>query len=435
MKKFITYLSIVTCFAIVLFASCKKTTVDPTPLDPCAGKTISVTATLTAAASPTVNNGSIAATATGSTGFTYSLNNGTFQSSGTFTGLAAGTYAVKAKDASGCTGAQNFTLVATSCPAITVTALVVQTSSAGATNGSITASASGSTGFTFSKDNGATFQPTGVFSSLGVGSYNIIAKDANGCTGSASFSVTAITCPTITITPTVTNAAGPTATNGAISVSATGGVAPYQFSKDNGVTFQGTGNFASLASGTYSIVAKDANNCTGSLNVVVANNCPTITHSAATGTTVKCAPTNTGSVTITATGSTGLTYSLNSGAFQSSNLFGNLAAANYTYTVKDANGCTVTGSTNVSQAAAGPMFTAVKSILAANCATSGCHSGSSPQSGINFADDCTIVAQSARIKIRAVDANPSVMPPSGSISAANKTAITNWVNAGGQHNN
>ncbi|WP_300601514.1 cytochrome c [Niabella sp.] len=81
---------------------------------------------------------------------------------------------------------------------------------------------------------------------------------------------------------------------------------------------------------------------------------------------------------------------------------------------------------------AGVNFTAVKSVLAANCVR--CHGGSSPQSGINFADNCTIVSKAARIKARAVDLGD--MPQGGpSLSQGDKDKITAWVNAGGKYNN
>ena len=92
-----------------------------------------------------------------------------------------------------------------------------------------------------------------------------------------------------------------------------------------------------------------------------------------------------------------------------------------------------TGSATVSQAAAGTRFLAVKAVMASSCVS--CHGGSSPQSGINLADDCTIVNQATRIKERTVDGNPSVMPPSGFISTADRQKIVDWINAGGKHNN
>jgi uncharacterized membrane protein len=130
-------------------------------------------------------------------------------------------------------------------------------------------------------------------------------------------------------------------------------------------------------------------------------------------------------------------YNLNGGSFQSSNIFGALAVGNYTYGVRDLNSCLQTGNATVSQAAAGPLFIAVKAVLATNCAVPGCHSLPTPQNGLDFADDCTIVGQGLRIKARAVDANPSQMPPlpNPALSAVDKQKIVDWINAGGKHNN
>jgi hypothetical protein len=95
----IVFLAIAT---IALFTSCSKTSPDSTPADPCAGKIITVTAT-PAASTGCTDNGSIVATATGSTGFSFKLNSaGSYQSSGSFANLAAGSYTVFAKDAAGC---------------------------------------------------------------------------------------------------------------------------------------------------------------------------------------------------------------------------------------------------------------------------------------------------------------------------------------------
>lgn len=429
-----TTIWLIALLSVFMFVeSCSKSSVNPpVASNPCEGKIITLTGTTTPTATPTATNGSISATAAGSSGFTYSLNSGASQPTGSFTGLAQGIYTVTAKDAAGCTGSQSFTVTATACPIITVTAIITPATT-GAT-GSIAATATGSTGITFSIGVGGTFQASGTFSNLAAGSYNITAKDVNGCLGSASFTVNTASCPTITLTTSFVNTSGPTAANGSITASATGGVAPYTFSKDNGVTFQASGTFSNLTVNTYGVVAKDFNGClSNSNNVVVGTTCPTIIASGATTTTVKCEP-GSGTVTITASGSSGLTYNINGGAFQASNIFNALGAANYTYIVKDANGCTSTGSVTVAQAPAGPLFTNVKSILAANCTS--CHGGPSPQNGINYNDDCTIVTQSGRIKARGVDANPSQMPPGGpGLSAADKSAIINWVNAGGKHNN
>ena len=427
---------IVSCSCIIFLLafvfSCSKEVT--TPQDPCAGKTITVNGTVNATSGGSSANGSITATATGSTSFTYSLNNGTFQAAGSFTNLAAGTYSITAKDVSGCTGSKSFTVTAAACPTITITAVITQASSATATDGRIVATATGSTGITYSLNNGS-FQATGTFSNLLTGTYTVNAKDVNGCTAANTFLVASVTCPTITVSTTTVPTAGPTATNGSITASAAGGAAPYTFSKD-GTTFQPAATFNNLLAGNYTITVKDANGCLGTSGIVALASaaCPAITISSVTTGTDKCAN-NTGSVTITASGSTGFLYNINNGTFQASNIFNGLASGNYTIGIKDVNGCANTASAAVAVAPAGPKFTLVKAILATNCAISGCHAGASPQNGLNFTDDCTITAQSARIKARAVDASPSVMPPSGAISASDKQKIVDWINAGALHSN
>ena len=81
------------------------------PADPCAGITVVVSLTLTAADAGS-SNGSITATATGGSAFTFSLNNGTFQASGVFNNLAPGKYTIKAKNANGCIGSAGNTVIA-----------------------------------------------------------------------------------------------------------------------------------------------------------------------------------------------------------------------------------------------------------------------------------------------------------------------------------
>jgi len=84
------------------FSSCSKSSPDNNQTDPCAGKNIILSSTVTASAGCTSNAG-IVASATGSTNFTYKLNSGgTFQASGTFINIAPGNYTLFAKDGAGC---------------------------------------------------------------------------------------------------------------------------------------------------------------------------------------------------------------------------------------------------------------------------------------------------------------------------------------------
>ena len=78
-------------------------------------------------------------------------------------------------------------------------------------------------------------------------------------------------CATDTFTPTVvpalaissvakTDETVANAADGTITVTATGGVAPLNYSKDDGVTWQVGNNFTALADGSYPIKVKDAAN-------------------------------------------------------------------------------------------------------------------------------------------------------------------------------
>ena len=84
-------------------AGCSGTaTITVNTKDVCAGKTITVSAAITKNADPCANNGAATITAAGSTGFTYSVDNGTFQASAAFTALSSGNHTFNAKDNAGC---------------------------------------------------------------------------------------------------------------------------------------------------------------------------------------------------------------------------------------------------------------------------------------------------------------------------------------------
>lgn len=434
MKKVVLIFSLLT--AIFTYVSCSKS--DPAPADPCAGVTIGVTAAVTNTA-PGQSNGVITATATGSSGLTYSMNGGTFQSSGTFSGLAAGSYTISAKNANGCTGSAQFVVgTINPCTGVTITVTGTVANATIANNdGSLTVAATGGTTFTYSI-NGSTFQSANVFSNLAAGTYTVTAKNETGCTGTAPFTITnPCTGVNITLTATVTTTAAGQS-NGSINATATGSTG-FTYSLNSGA-FQASGLFSNLAAGAYTLTAKNSNGCTGSaqFTVSVTNVCSGVTITVNSTTTAATPCTTNGGISVSVTGGNApYTYNLNGGAFQSSGIFNNLGAGNYNIIVMDANGCMQSATATVAVGTAGPLFNAVKQVLATNCALSGCHIGPNPQNGLDWTDNCTIAANAARIKARAVDGNPSFMPPYpySQLSATDKQKIVNWVNAGGQITN
>lgn len=438
MRKNFYHVYIIVILLLTGAVSCGKGGGGSPAPNPCSGITVSVTATTTNPSAPGASNGIIDATASGGSGFTYSLNGAAFQSSGTFSNLGAGSYTITAKNSNGCTGTGTFTLTAPNPCAgvtITVTGTSANPSTGGGSNGSISASAGGGTGpYTFSRD-GVNFQASGNFTNLGAGVYNIIAKDANGCTGTSAFTLTdPCTGVSIVVTGTTTNPSAAGATNGSINASASGGTGPYTFRIGTGA-FQPSGSFTGLGAGSYTITARDANGCNGSAAFTLTDPNPCAGVSIAPNSTVtghiQCSTTGTGSITSNPSGGTApYTFSLNGGAFQSSGTFNNLTAGNYNLVIRDANTCSTSTNVSVINRPQGPLFTQVKALLQANCVS--CHNNTTQNGGMNWEVDCNIVTFRDRIMARAVDGNPSAMPPTGLLPLSERQKIVNWINAGGR---
>jgi hypothetical protein len=406
-------------------------------IDPCKGVVINLSTTKVDAL-PNQTNGSINATATGGSGFSYSLNSGAFQTSGTFSNLAAGTYTIAAKSAAGCIGTTQVT-IGTNNPCtgvvVTVTTTIVQPG-VNLSNGSITATATGGSGFTYSINGGA-YQTSGTFSGLAAGNYTITAKNSNGCTGSVIVALGANNpCSGVTILVSTTQIDPLQGQlNGSITASATGGTG-FTYSLNNGA-FQTSGLFSNLAAGTYTVTAKSSSGCIGTKQVVLTAvsqcaNLNIVITPTVVNTTPCVTPANNGSITVNATGSTGFTYNINGGTYQTSNIFTALNAGNYLIGVKDANGCTKTLSVTVAVVAPGPNFAQMRILITTRCSGSGCHMNGTTTAGYNFDSDCSIVTKWSQINAACVTYTLKRMPisPQAILSASEKLIITNWVNAG-----
>jgi len=232
--------------------------------------TLNVTQTDVTTSSP---NGTITATATGGSGFLFSLDGGPQVSDGNFTSLAAGTYILTGTNSNGCSASDTIIILNNynTCNGVNITVSTTPNNPTnGLSNGSITATASPADSYTYSI-NGGSFQSSSSFINLPAGSYSITAKNSNGCTGaSATVILTSVNsnCPTIVVSGTGNTASTICATDGTITATATGGATPYTFSKD-GTTFQSSGTFSTLAAGTYTITAKDVNGCLGTKTITV----------------------------------------------------------------------------------------------------------------------------------------------------------------------
>ena len=223
-------------------------------------------------------------------------------------------------------------------------------SCSGSADAQLTITANGGSGvYQYSINNGSTYQPGNVFSNLAGGqNYIVKVKDSNGNTSDATWIYVNQAPSPITITGIQkkyyyngnNDVSCSSAADGQISISAWGGTGTLQYSADNGATFQSSNVFSGLAAGTYQVVVKDANGCTGTSSVTLRAPSP-VSATIVAQTSDDCSSSNKGSVTVLGSGGVGLYYySLDGSSYQWSGTFTKLAAGLHWGMVKDNNGCT-----------------------------------------------------------------------------------------------
>lgn len=297
------------------------------------------------------SNGQIVATGSGGTPtYQFSLNGGAFQTSGTFTGLAAGTYTITVRDVNGCTNTQTVTL--TNTPGPTNVVLTPANTGCGTSTGSINIGAvtGGTPTYSFSLNNAAGPFTTGTsYTNLAAGTYTVYVRDVNGCTYQQTVAIGTATGPTA-MTPVVAPA-GCTVANGSITISSvTGGTGPYSYSFNNGGSFGASNSATGLASGSYTVIVRDVNNCTYSQVINVGQLTPPTGINYA-NVQPTCGAAN-GTVNATVVGGTAaFTYSISpGGTTNGTGTFTGLNTGTYTVTVTDANGCSFNNTTTLTNA-------------------------------------------------------------------------------------
>jgi hypothetical protein len=116
--------------------------------------------------------------------------------------------------------------------------------------------------------NGGVGQSNGDFLNLGAGSYNVIVTDANGC--KITSILIEISAPNSSLNATAVAVRNNQCTNpnGSITVTASGGNAPYSFQFGT-AGFTSTNVFNNVKHGTYNLIVKDATDCQKIIPVTV----------------------------------------------------------------------------------------------------------------------------------------------------------------------
>jgi gliding motility-associated-like protein len=286
-----------------------------------------------------VCNGSASVSMSGGVpGYSYAWSNGGNTSS--ISSLCAGGYNCQVTDANGCTFSSSFTI--TEPPLLTLAAAGFNISCFGACDGQLVAIPTGGTpNYAFNWTNACT---SASCSNVCPGNYNVTVTDLNGCTATATASVTEP--PDIIVTTTTVDAhcnlsdgsAGATFSGG------TGNLDPVWYNPQ----FSGP-NYSNIPAGTYSVVVTDDNGCTKT-EVVTINNLPGVVATIGTVTNVSCFGLCNGDIAnpLPVTGNGPYNYAWTP-SVSTSNTASNLCAGTYTYTITDADGCVSSVSTTVTE--------------------------------------------------------------------------------------
>ncbi len=252
-------------------------------------------------------------------------------------GLCAGNYTVTVTDGNGCIGtashfiAQPVSLVAN--------AGVDQTICIGSSTLLNATATGGNPGYTYQWTGPSSFSSTLASPTVTptvTSTYSLAVTDATGCTSGDMVTITPTQFLTLSF---ASYDATCNQSNGAISVSATGGVAPYTYLWANNITNDTNIN---LAAGIYSVTVTDANGCTNTASGGISNsNGPQLSISNNINPT--CYNASNGSVTVNVTGGPqAYTYLWNTVPPQTTSTATNLSAGNYFVTVSDTDNCMAT---------------------------------------------------------------------------------------------
>ena len=188
--------------------------------------------------------------------FTYNWSNG---DSNNYTIVSAGNYAINVTDTNGCSYSQTFSL--SNPDSIFTQTTSSNTNCFGGNNGSIIINITngGTSPYSFSENNGVTYQSTNTFTNLVTGNYSFLISDDNGCLGTAS--ATIIEPPSITSNAIAIDASCYDYCDGSVSASAFGGTPPFSYAWVNGTS--------NLCAGFYNVIITDANGCISTNSAII----------------------------------------------------------------------------------------------------------------------------------------------------------------------
>ncbi len=180
--------------------------------------------------------------------------------------------------------------------------------------------------------------PEHVFSNLDIGNYTVRSTDAGGCFDVSTFSIAE---PTLLVASAAKlyniGTCNGEVQSGSLEVSATGGVPPYEYSIDNGQTYQIETDFLVNIEKIYEVTVRDANGCSALVQVTMEKD-EEIEY-VITQEDIICVGDSDGRINVDMTNNQGytVTYSLDGTNYQASPTFTGLALGSYEIYVKKDN--------------------------------------------------------------------------------------------------
>ncbi|MFM7007527.1 MAG: T9SS type A sorting domain-containing protein [Flavobacteriales bacterium] len=302
----------------------------------------------TTAASCGANDGGASISTTGGTGtVNYLWSNGA--TANAISGVSAGQYPCILTDINGCP--LTVAVIVPSLSNLTVSATTQNITCGGQATGSIALSATqGIEPYTYTWSNNPS--TAAVLNNIPAGVYQCTVTDATGCIVILSNTLTELS--NLTAVANGTDVLCNSNQTGNLEISATSGVAPYSYQ------WLGTTNTStyvtSVGPGTYTCVVTDGLGCTDTVATVLAVSNLSATASASNP---LCYGTNTGSVTVVASGGTA-PYSYDwAGSSSSGTVLSGLAEGSYSVVVTDIYGCTASAAASVNEPTAWSVSAAV----------------------------------------------------------------------------
>jgi gliding motility-associated-like protein len=360
---------------------------------------------------------SITLTATGGTSYSWSNGTAIIGTSASITVNTIGTYTVTVTGANGCTATavQNITQNI-SAPNVTITPPVTTILNCTTTNINLIAS-----GGTYSWSNGTAVVGTSAILAVSApGTYTVTVTGANGCTGTASQTITQNSiAPVAAINSLATTVL--TCTTTSISLTATGG---GTYSWSNGTAVVGTSATLNVSTaGTYTVTVTAANGCTATASQIITQNntAPALTITAPISTVLTCTTT---SISLTANGVGTISWT-NPSIISVNPTISVTTPGVYNVMLTAANGCTASLSQTITQNTTAPAAAiTAPSTTVITCATTSISLTATGGGTYSWSNGTAVVGTSATLVVTSPGTYTVTVTGTNGCTATAATTIT-----------